>query len=505
MPNPILDPLDDSPPLALVQRSALARANSLATFRFPGDGNRTDAPLWFASTPHPVRTGNEVEYLIDGKDAFAEMARVMRTTTDAANHFIYILGWSLFLDFPFDGSATAASILQQADARGIQVRALSWGGVMGFVSDSLKAIITINGLSHGQAFNDDRTLGFGSHHQKVVVVNGGEGLFAFCGGIDIDPNRVFPMGVNGSNFAGAPFHDVHCRIRGPAAWDILQTFIERWKDYVRAMPVAEKAPLVGTSVTLDSQPKPGRLHVQIARTYGNPTKHGMVGPQNPTAVELSPYQYAPNGETTVSAMFFRAIDAAKRFIYIEDQYLVHTEASDALVKAVGRLAHITILMPHSDLTDMPHVWEHRKKFIEPLRTAGGKKVRIFVRSPFGPQVPHSYVHAKTWIFDDQFAIIGTANVGRRSWTHDSEIDVGVFDESTNDHASYTFAHRLRIRLWAEHLNMNTPDGHAQLADGVGSAVHWLLPGGNVRPYDENEKSDAPSAAPWDTSVDPDGR
>jgi hypothetical protein len=44
----------------------------------------------------------------------------------------------------------------------------------------------------------------------------------------------------------------------------------------------------------------------------------------------------------------------------------------------------------------------------------------------------------------------------------------VYDESTDDHASYTFAHRLRIRLWAEHLHMDDPAGRAALADGVAS-------------------------------------
>jgi hypothetical protein len=41
-------------------------------------------------------------------------------------------------------------------------------------------------------------------------------------------------------------------------------------------------------------------------------------------------------------------------------------------------------------------------------------------------------------------------VNRRSWTHDSEIVAGIYDESADDHASYTFAHRIRIRLWTEH-------------------------------------------------------
>jgi len=66
----------------------------------------------------------------------------------------------------------------------------------------------------------------------------------------------------------------------------------------------------------------------------------------------------------------------------------------------------------------------------------------------GPAIPHSYVHAKTWIFDDRFAIIGSANCNQRGWTHDSESCVGTFDESKDTPGTYTFAHRLRIRLWA---------------------------------------------------------
>jgi len=73
-------------------------------------------------------------------------------------------------------------------------------------------------------------------------------------------------------------------------------------------------------------------------------------------------------------------------------------------------------------------------------------VRIFVRFPFGPDVPQSYVHAKTRVFDDQFAIIESANSNRRSSTNDSEIGVGVYDDSTNNQASYSFAHRLRVSL-----------------------------------------------------------
>ena len=516
MGTPIIDPLSDELPLPLVQRTAKAPPNQLATFRFPADRLAHDASRWFSSEPqtHPVRSDNEVKYLIDGKTTFAEMARVIRTTTDPSSHFIYVLGWTMFLDFAFaEDGTTLGQLFQAASDRGIQIRVMLWAAIripfkMPQFGQNQGVVGRVTRLASGQGIFDHRVLPLGAHHQKVMIVAGSEGLTAFCGGIDVNPDRVFPNGVNGAEQEGGPMHDVHCRIRGPAAFDCLQTFIERWTDYIRAMPVKEKKPLLGKNVSLDAQAKSGRLHVQIARTFGNATRHGMSAEsdaQSPPLIQLSPYEFAKNGERTIRAMFLRAIAAARRFIYIEDQYLVNPETSAALAKALPNLSHLTILIPHSDISDMPRVHELRKRFINPLRAAGGRKVRVFTRFPFQPNDQHSYVHAKTWVFDDQFAIIGSANNNLRGWTHDSEFGVGVYDESSNAKAAYTFAHRLRISLWAEHLNMNTSDGHADLADGVASTFHWLQGGTNVAVFDENLGVDfGPSTKTPLVAVDPDG-
>jgi len=53
--------------------------------------------------------------------------------------------------------------------------------------------------------------------------------------------------------------------------------------------------------------------------------------------------------------------------------------------------------------------------------------------------------------------------------------------------------------------MNTPEGMAQLADGVAASAHWFLPGTNVAEYDENSGQDqgASTNVPVDV-IDPDG-
>lgn len=41
-----------------------------------------------------------------------------------------------------------------------------------------------------------------------------------------------------------------------------------------------------------------------------------------------------------------------------------------------------------------------------------------------------YVHAKITVIDDVWASVGSANLNRRSWTHDSELTVAVLDDET---------------------------------------------------------------------------
>ena len=54
------------------------------------------------------------------------------------------------------------------------------------------------------------------------------------------------------------------------------------------------------------------------------------------------------------------------------------------------------------------------------------------------------------VIDDWYATIGSDNVNRRSWTHDSELAALVIDDAGLDHSP--FARSLRLRLAAEHLD-----------------------------------------------------
>lgn len=144
-------------------------------------------------------------------------------------------------------------------------------------------------------------------------------------------------------------------------------------------------------------------------------------------------------------------------------------------------------------------WRRRKDFVKDLQS-DTKRVSVC-------QLKSQFVHSKTWIFDDKLAIVGSANVNRRGFTHDSEQGAVIFD--SNVKKRWFFAHELRMNLWAKHLQKRPIDMH----DPIAASVHWFPPVGRVRRYDADERVDAAdptigniilSDQAWDTVIDPDG-
>merc|ERR1719350_1937028 len=91
--------------------------------------------------------------------------------------------------------------------------------------------------------------GMYTHHQKMVVVDsddpyqpdGRRKLVAYVGGLDLTGGRYDTPDhlddYRNSNAKGTspsvgprePWHDIHSRVEGPIARDVLENFIERWK------------------------------------------------------------------------------------------------------------------------------------------------------------------------------------------------------------------------------------------------------------------------------------
>jgi phosphatidylserine/phosphatidylglycerophosphate/cardiolipin synthase-like enzyme len=105
------------------------------------------------------------------------------------------------------------------------------------------------------------------------------------------------------------------------------------------------------------------------------------------------------------------------------------------------------------------------RVIAALQAAGGDRVGIYdLENDEGTPI---YVHAKVCILDDVWAAVGSDNLNRRSWTHDSEVSCAVIDSELDHRApldpsglgdgSRRFARNLRLSLWAEHLGCSPDD------------------------------------------------
>ena len=474
----ISDPADDSLPAPAAARTVYAHPTQVTTIRMMHDPN-SPAPNWLTSSPLLPRTQqNEALYYVNGPDTYKAMHEAILTAT-SNDHYIYIAGWFLSDGLPLkpgDPTSTIKELFKAADGKGVQIRALFWknlvpstlggalGGALGTTPAKNKSEMdTINALPNDSAaILDNRTTIAGAHHQKILVVHGSAGLFGFCGGVDINTDRMPPP----TGF----LYDVHCRYRGPAAGDLVKVFVERWKDHPDRVALEKKPnrrPLLGDPPKLTFGV--GRQQVQVVRTYGD----GV-------------YSFAKPGVYEIWNQLKEAIPRAKKFIYLENQYFVAEALGQLLAKAVPNVRHITCVIQSAP--DLEGGYAYTKKLVETMEKApgGADKVRVFAIPPSGASPPTKieYVHSKTFIIDDEVAIVGSANGNRRGYTCDSECVAGIEDAGRSDRPSLRFAHRLRIRLWAYHLDLDTPTGHAELLDGVASVARWInLPAGaKVAPW-----------------------
>lgn len=133
----------------------------------------------------------------------------------------------------------------------------------------------------------------------------------------------------------------------------------------------------------------------------------------------------------------------------------------------------------------------QRQAMQVLFAAGGDRVQVYeLDSPQGLPV---YVHAKVCVIDDVWAAVGSANVNRRSWTHDSELTAAVLDdtsadeqdEAEDDEPARAFARELRMALWREHLDRSegddadlvTPErGVTALREAAGRVDAWHADG-----------------------------
>ncbi|GAU22672.1 hypothetical protein TSUD_234940 [Trifolium subterraneum] len=272
-----------------------------------------------------------------------------------AHHMIYLVGWSIYhkiklvrepsRELPRGGDLTLGELLKYKSEEGVV----------------------------GTVF---------THHQKCVILDSqaagnNRKITTFIGGLDLcdgrydtpehrlfrDLDTVFagdfhnPTFPSGTRAPRQPWHDLHCRIDGPAAYDILINFEQRWRKSTKWKEFAilfKKAsqwnddalirveriswilspsnppskndftsiPADDPLVWVSSEDDPENWHVQIFRSIDSGSLKGF-----PKRFEdaLSQNLICAKNlviDKSIQTGYIQAIRSAQHFIYIENQYFI---------------------------------------------------------------------------------------------------------------------------------------------------------------------------------------
>jgi len=386
----------------------------------------------------------------------ADYFRLVRGALLSARHTVFILGWDTTAGIDLEPGAAPSTIPTQFDKvlayavrrrRHLRCYILTWDYGLLFTLER----DPFSRLKFGWAmprrvrfeFDDRHPLG-GCHHQKIVVV---DDQLAFCGGIDLtshrwdttahrpdEPHRVTPLGTE-----YGPYHEVQAMVEGPAAASLGVLARNRW----RALG-AERLPPMGRFEEhlwpADVTPDFTDVDVAISRT--------MPGWDSQPAVR------------ECEALFFDSIAAAKRTIYIENQYFTNANLADALA---ARLAEpdgpeVVVAVPRDS-----HGWLEQQTigairdtlFRRLIASDPHKRLRLVAPVASRARDLATFVHSKVTIVDDSFVRIGSANCSHRSMGMDTECDVAV--EARGNRTTRAGIRRIRDRLIAEHLGVPVDD------------------------------------------------
>jgi phosphatidylserine/phosphatidylglycerophosphate/cardiolipin synthase-like enzyme len=421
-------------------------------------------------------SGNEVRPLIHGANYFA----ALRSATEALTRddVLYFADWRGDPDEAVDvNGLTISSMLAAAASRGAIVNGLVWRSHwdrLAFSAQQNRRLGAEIEAAGGCCLLDMRVRIGGSHHQKFVVIRHSDSHktiddVAYVGGIDLchsrrddrehvgDPQSQPMAAAYGSR---PPWHDIQVAIRGPAVGAVEYVFRERWTD---PQPLS-RAPwrriadrIHGEQVKprplppQSADPPPVGAHaVQILRTY----PHRWHG-----------YPFAPLGERSVARAYEKALRRARSLIYIEDQYLWSADVVKAFADALREQPQLRMIAVLPMLADQdgkisgPPNEIGRIDALHSLQRAGGDRVAVYgLENSSGLPI---YVHAKVCVVDDVWATVGSDNLNRRSWSHDSELSCAVLDQDRDPRepldpaglgdGARVFARDLRLELAREHL------------------------------------------------------
>ena len=322
------------------------------------------------------------EYFPLGED----MHKRMLTDLDSAEKFIYMeyfiveegKFWNSILD-----------ILKKKTADGVEVKVLY---------DDIGCMMTLPGDYHkilGQygieAMPFSRLRGnadseFNNRsHRKILVI---DGKIGYTGGVNIADEYINEVVKFGH------WKDTALRIEGEAVWELTKLFLVDFGINKKKMP----------EIREDAYPvQPDIMEPGYVIPFGD-------GPY--------PIYKRRVGKSVIQNMLY----GATKYVWMTSPYLIiDNDLCTDLENTALRGVDVRIIVPH--IPDKKIIFGMTQSFYHRLLEAG---VKIYEYEP-------GFVHAKSYLVDDEYAMIGTINLDYRSLVHHFENGIWMYNcESIKD-------------------------------------------------------------------------
>lgn len=313
------------------------------------------------SAGFPVYANTHVSYFPLGEDKF----EAMLTELEKAEKFIFMEYFIIEEGFMWN---SILEVLERKAQQGVEVRVMYDGtnSIFKLPSDYPETL-RAKGIQC-KLFSPIRPFCSTYHnnrdHRKILVI---DGHTAFTGGVNLADeyiNRKSPYGH---------WKDTALMLKGEAVRSFTLMFLQMWE-------ITERSCEYDRYLNAELPPLP--------------PCEGYVLPYGD-----SPFDNEQVGET----VYLDILNRAKRYVHITTPYLIiDSEMSGALCYAAKRGVDVRLILPH--IPDKKYVFALAYTHYRELLEAG---VRIYEYTP-------GFVHAKSFVCDDEKAVVGTINLDYRS-------------------------------------------------------------------------------------------
>lgn len=219
-------------------------------------------------------------------------------------------------------------------------------------------------------------------HRKITII---DGHTAFTGGINLADEYINVFEKHGH------WKDTAIMLKGEAVWSLTVMFLSLW-GYLR-----------GT----DEDFKKFKNNI-----YSNdePVNDGYIQPFTDSPLD---------DEAVGEIVYLNLINKAKKYVYITTPYLIIDNAMITALSAAAKSGvDVRIITPYC--ADKWYVHAVTRSYYQFLIESG---VKIYEYSP-------GFMHAKTYVVDDEYGVVGTINMDYRSLYLHFECGVWMYNSSS---------------------------------------------------------------------------